>query len=324
MNVAIIGCSGHYGYALEAVGSGVDIICVSPGPESRDISPLINALSSVGAAPRIYSDHITMLESEKNIDLAVVNPWFCHAAQTSIDCLSRGVGVYSEKPLATTIADLNRLEAVYESSGHPLGGMFALRGEPWYLALRRAVRSGEIGAVKSVAARKSYKLGSRDELYRSRETFGGIIPWVAIHAIDWAVDIGGKCARVAALSNCGDNRGNGDLDMVSTTIIEHEGGAISTVTADFLRPDGAASHADDRLIVTGTEGVLEAGSGEVFIENSGGRSRIELPVGRSHFVDFMDAISVGRARVMAEDAIYVTRVALAARDAADAGVWMSL
>ncbi|MBR3503878.1 MAG: hypothetical protein IKO07_06490 [Clostridia bacterium] len=92
---------------------------------------------------------------------------------------------------------------------------------------------------------------------------------------------------------------------------------IATVTADFLRPDGAPRHDDDRLRVTGTRGMLEALNGRVFLENEAPRRELPLLEEKNCFLEMLDAIGTPAVEKLALDAMEVSRVALLARQAGD-------
>ena len=109
-------------------------------------------------------------------------------------------------------------------------------------AIESAVAAGAIGAVRMIHGRKSYKLGERGPLYRRRDRYGGMLPWVGVHAIDLILALGGPCDGVMAAQSDRGNRGHGELEMSAATILRLSGGAIGTVTADYLRPGGAPRH----------------------------------------------------------------------------------
>lgn len=314
MNIAIIGGAGHYPFALEALAMrpGLQLCAVAPAERDEDISGLLAACRERGLAPQIHADARALLDAHPEIELAAVNPWFSRAADVSIACLRRGIHVFSEKPLATAPDRLDELERVWRASGCALGGMFNLRYCGWFKTVRRAIAEGKIGTVRQIQGRKSYKLGNRPEFYRHRETFGGIIPWVGIHALDWATQLGGACASVSALTNAGYNRGHGDMEMTSAVLMALQNGVIATVTADFLRPDGAPRHDDDRLRVTGTAGTLYAYDGQVWLENASGRRSLPIEPGDNCLITLLDAIGTPAAAERAQTDLDVTRTALRA------------
>ncbi|MBR3503879.1 MAG: Gfo/Idh/MocA family oxidoreductase [Clostridia bacterium] len=219
MNIAIIGSSGHFAYAVRALPlrEGLNLRAVAPGSPAEDMAPVLAAAAQTGAHPAAYADWRALLDREA-VDVAVVNPWFCDTADVSIECLKRGIHVFSEKPLATAPDKLDALEASWRASGRSLSGMFGLRTCAWFRTLRRAVDDGLIGEVRQLHGQKSYKLGRRSELYFRRETYGGIIPWVAIHALDWALQLGGRCEWVAGAQDSRCNRGHGELEMTSALL----------------------------------------------------------------------------------------------------------
>ena len=315
MKAVIIGGSGHYAFALQAAALRGDLtLCAAaPGSAKEDISGVMTAAAAQGLPLRYYDDYRTMLDRE-SADLAVVNPWFCDTAEVSTACLGRGLHVFSEKPLATTLGKLDELTEAWRSSGRALDGMFNLRCCGWFNTVRKAVDDGLIGEVRQLQGRKSYRMGQRGEVYRKRETFGGIIPWVGIHALDWVLQLGGKCEWVIGTQDAHENRGHGEMDVTSAVMLKMENGVIGTVTADFFRPDGSLRHDDDRLRVTGTKGTLYAYDGRVFIED--GQNRRELPLigERNCLLDMLDALGTPASERRALDALEVTRVALMARD----------
>ena len=314
MNIAIIGGAGHYPFALEALAMrpGLQLCAVAPAERDEDISGLLAACRERGLAPQIHADARALLDAHPEIELAAVNPWFSRAADVSIACLRRGIHVFSEKPLATALDRLDELERVWRASGCALGGMFNLRYCGWFKTVRRAIAEGKIGTVRQIQGRKSYKLGNRPEFYRHRETFGGIIPWVGIHALDWATQLGGACASVSALTNAGYNRGHGDMEMTSAVLMALQNGVIATVTADFLRPDGAPRHDDDRLRVTGTAVTLYAYDGQGWLEDATGRRSLPIEPGDNCLITLLDAIGTPAAAERAQTDLDVTRTALRA------------
>ncbi|NLG25186.1 MAG: Gfo/Idh/MocA family oxidoreductase [Clostridiales bacterium] len=318
MELLMIGGSGHFGYALEGAQARGDvrIAAMAPGTDGEDLSALEDALAACGMAPRVYQSAQAMLSAER-ADVAVINPWYCDNARWAIECLRRGLHVYSEKPLATEVRQLNALDAAWRASGRALGGMFDLRCAPWFRAIESAVAAGAIGAVRMIHGRKSYKLGERGPLYRRRDRYGGMLPWVGVHAIDLILALGGPCDGVMAAQSDRGNRGHGELEMSAATILRLSGGAIGTVTADYLRPGGAPRHDDDRLMVTGDLGFLEAADGVAYIEDAGPRRPLPLPDRQPPLLRFLNAIGTPDAADQAEQALAASRAALAARRAGD-------
>lgn len=315
MKYGIIGNSGHYSQVLEAMRGGqVCAPCAAaPGSRAEDVRALAEKCGC-----RVYDDWRRMLDEEAP-EIAVVNPWFADTAGISIECLKRGIHVYSEKPVATEMDALDALERAYRESPAALGCMLNLNCCAWYKALSGAIEKGEIGEVRLIHGQKSYRMGRRGEVYHRRETYGGTIPWIGIHAVDWVLRLGGKCEWVAATHTAAANRGNGDMETACAVLLQMENGVIGTVECDFLRPTGSARHDDDRLRVTGTRGMLEAIDGRVYLENESPRRELPLPAGENPFARFVNAIGTPLADELAREAFEDTRICLLARRAADEG-----
>ena len=196
--------------------------------------------------------------------------------------------------------------------------MFGITFEAWCETLKEAVKN--IGEIRMLNGRKSYKLGTRPDFYKSKETFGGIIPWVGIHAIHWIYASSGlKFKSVIATADNIVNNGNGDLETASACIFTMENGAIATVTADYFRPSTADTHDDDRIRVVGTKGIVEYQCGKVTIIDENGTRELELLPAKDVFALFLDRISGKDVGVSMEESLYITKVALKARQAADSG-----
>lgn len=316
LNVGIIGCAGHYGLALDSADRNhtCNIIAVASPKDGTDDTSL-----RIVAAKRdipFYEDWREMLEKEKPGLVEVDTRYDRHAA-VAAECLRKGCGVYCEKPLATTLEDLETLKSTYLASGKPLGGMFNLRWSGWFLGVKRAIEAGEIGEIRLIHGQKSYKFGTRPEFFRHRDQYGGLIPWVAIHALDWCLALGGKCLSVSALQSARDNRGCGETEMSAVIQMELENQVFATVSADYFRPAGGARHDDDRIRVTGTKGMIEVIDGTAWLENDEPRRAISLPEPGDAFGEFVNAVRNGTAEKWAMDALESTRIALLARKAGD-------
>ena len=316
LNVGIIGCAGHYGLALDSADEfeTCNIAAVAAPNDGTDDTSL-----KIVAGKRnipFYSDWREMLEKERPDIVEVDNRYDRHAA-VAAECLKKGCGVYCEKPLATTLEDLETLKSAWQASGQPLGGMFNLRWSGWFLGVKRAIEAGEIGEIRLIHGQKSYKFGTRPEFFRHRDQYGGMIPWVGIHALDWCLALGGKCLSVSALQSARGNHGCGETEMSAVIQMELENQVFATVSADYFRPEGGARHDDDRIRVTGTWGMIEVIDGTAWLENDRSRRAITLPEAGDAFGEFVKAINAGTADGFAIDALESTRIALLAREAGD-------
>ena len=309
MRIGIIGGVGHWFYAINEIPKHT-LVGVAPGFEGEDMRHVRHQLAVKGVEAPLVEDWHELLDE---VDLIIVNTRFDLNATITAEFLRRDIYVFSEKPLAVTLEQLDMLEAVQRESRAFVSAMFGIRGEPWFVTVREAVKS--LGKVRLLNGQKSYRMGNRPDYYRKMETFGGIIPWVAIHAIDWVHELAGAdFTAVRGLSNADYNNGHGEMDVTSLCQFEMEGGILASVSADFMRPMTSPTHDDDRVRVVCTEGVVEYMKGKVVVIDKDGERELPMLAAEDVFEQMLRRIDGEDVGVTTRDSLYITRVALMARD----------
>jgi len=322
MKLCIIGSRGHYGYVFEEIGRfpEVEIIGISTGC-ADDVSRLMGDCQRAGASPIIYEDYLKMLD-ELRPDAVVINGPFALHAQMTLEAMGRGIHLLCEKPIALALDDLDRIEAAYyKTEGIVLMSMVGLRYEPGFMAAWKKLQEGAIGKVKLIHTQKSYKLGNRPDYYKSREAYGGTIPWVGSHALDWIYWFSGSdFGSVLASHSMEDNFENGELEIAAQCQFQMKNGVQASASIDFLRPPGSPTHGDDRIRVAGTRGVIEVIGGRVTLLDDKGEHEIPLSADPRLFSDFVGQIQgTSKGLVSAKDTFNLTRACLIARESADTG-----
>lgn len=327
MKVVQIGAAGHYAYALATMKKyGMDFSAVCyPDPEDGKARAERN-FERFGFSPRVYENAEEMLAKEKP-DIAIINTVMYENGRYAERALSMGISVFCEKPVATTEEQLVRLTEAYrkakrEKENICFCGMFGIDYLPHFETAYRFVKAGGIGEVMLANGQKSYRMGNREKFYSDREKYGGTIPWVAIHAIEWITRIGGLVpTQATACGNTACNAGNGTMEASTLSLFACEKGKMASVSADVMRPAKAPTHDDDRLRLVGSKGVLEVRFGKVFVIDEMGERELALVETETElFEEFILEIEgKGSCRVSAEDAFFATRVALAARESQDTG-----
>ena len=130
---------------------------------------------------------MTALLGDFQPDVVCIGSVYGHNGRLAILALEQGFDFVCEKPLATDRETLSQLHKLTVSGERRIIGEFVMRWEAVFTKARECIRSGIIGEVASIQAQKTYKFGKkRPDFYKARKLFGGIIPWVAVHAIDYA------------------------------------------------------------------------------------------------------------------------------------------
>jgi predicted dehydrogenase len=345
MKIAILGASGHWSLVKDALAAKAPETAgcefhTAPGLAGEDVTPVLTSVASLGGAIRGHADWRALLDSVKP-DLAVVNPPFHLIGAITRECLARGINVLAEKPIATEWEDLNAIRALATAkdlgasrSAPRLMSTFTMRYAPEFLAGYRFVAQGGIGKPSLINVQKSYPLeswdgGARPAFYRKRATFGGVIPWIGMHAIDLIRWFGGaEFATVSAAHTLVGNQGHEELEASATMHFRLTSGTLGSAQVDFLRRRVAKAGGgtddpwgDDRLRAAGDGGMLEIRGGRAWAVTRDGRP-IEIPPVEAPALlpAFIRWTQGGEPMLLStEDCLAAADATLKARDSADRG-----
>ena len=320
VRLAIIGLEGHTSEILDPMNQLPDVELAAVW--DRDPKSAHDfAESKHGHGAHAYGDWRELLDHEK-LDMVGICGTNGERAEIILACAKRKLHIVAEKPLAITVADLERVEHAVAESGIRLTMLISMRFEGVYRALHQIVAAGEIGDVAQISAQKSYKLGERPEWMRDRNTFGGTIPYIAIHMVDLMRWTSGR-ELVEAVSFQGrvGFPHLREMENTTATIFRLDNHGTADLHMDYLRPDTAPSWGDDRLRLAGTRGVAEyqAATGVTLITAKEAPRQIrDLPPDGSLFLDFLASVYLGKPSGLDLRDIYrVNEIVLAARESAD-------
>lgn len=321
MKIVLIGSTGHSKYVVNGLKDNYEdkIVGIAPGSEGESVDDLYQKLK-MDYDLKKYDDYIKMLDELKP-EVAALACHFGDHARAAVEVLKRDIDLFVEKPIATTLAELAEVKSAYEKSDSKLAAMFGIRYKPWFLTAFKYIKEGAIGEVRLMNAQKSYRLGQREDFYKKRETYGGTIPWVGSHAIDWMQWLSGKDFKsVYASHSTIANQNHGELEVSALCHFDFEDQVAGSVNIDYLRPQNATSHDDDRIRIAGDRGVIEVLKEKVYLINDEIEGNRELPLVKKKeiFADFLDWVKGnGDCMITAEESFRVTEAALQARRSAD-------
>ncbi|MCE9603886.1 MAG: Gfo/Idh/MocA family oxidoreductase [Planctomycetia bacterium] len=320
MKLAIIGLKGNARNVLggaRALGD-VEVVAISEAdPEALkafvEKDPLLGGVQT-------YAHWRQLLEHTMPDVCCVADEPGLRAEQIGA-LLERGVHVVAEKPLATTPADLDRLRTAFAASKSQLTMLLELRHQAKNVRLREIIRRGDIGEVSQVSTQRSYIWGERAEWFRSRERFGGTIPYIGIHSLDiirWITGL--EFTQLAALHGNIGRPEMGRTESQASILAQLSNGASFTARLDYLRPAEAPTKADERLRIVGSKGIVEVNEGDDAITLIAGGKVERIPFGTTEplFAEFAKFLRGGPVpRITADDCFYATDLVLRAREAAD-------
>ncbi len=181
---------------------------------------------------KYYRDHREMMDREKPDGVVVSVPNEMHEA-VGLQCAERGIHIFMEKPLTTTLDAADRLIAGAKKHGVRLVCGHHRRFNPKINAVRDAIRSGELGSL--VGVNVFWCMYKPSEYFVAgewrRRKGGGPILINTIHEIDNLRYVCGEISRVyAEVSN--KTRGFEVEDTVSVSVRFEDGALASILMSD--------------------------------------------------------------------------------------------
>lgn len=184
---------------------------------------------------RIFGDAVEMLGDMEPDCVIVASSSDSHAAITRA-ALDAGVHVFSEKPLALSLAEATELRDLARQNGLIYQAGYILRYEARHQLLFDHVSGGRLGRVVLVRSKRNC---SRSWF----ETWGRLSHpvWESmVHDIDlttWITEQ--RCARVTAW---GQRLLGGPPPEAIVAVLEFDGGALAVLETSWLMPDGAPAN----------------------------------------------------------------------------------
>lgn len=290
--------------------------------KARDVAGAHGARAAASLEEAV-SDGDVQIVSVCTPDNAHVEP--CLAAAQA------GKHVLVEKPLATCLADADRILAAANAAGVKLMVGHILRFDPRYCAAKDTVAAGGIGEIAYVYARRYNPLSMAGRM----AAFSSPMFFLGIHDIDivrWVTGL--EIVRVFAVGSRGIMAAgdDGPHDAIAA-LVEFDNGAAGCIEALWSNPDGLPSSLDARLEVLGTVGRVDVvvAHRDVTITTGGRAQGIDVAYGpqvqgqldgalRTQLEHFAWCVKEGReAAVSNEDARMAVAIAEAIHRSLDTG-----
>lgn len=317
IRLAVLGAAHpHVTYALDELAHRPEVALVAVS----DPEPGLAARHAHAHQARSYTDHRVLL-AEQRPDVVMVAGVYAERAAAVLDALDAGAQVLADKPLCTTLAELDAIEAAAERTGCTVSLLLEKRHYPETLAARALLDSGTLGDLVMVASTGPHKLNRPDRppWFLHRAGYGGIIGDLAVHDIDLVLLLSGAAeGTVAGLSD----PAGPDFSLYGAVLLR-AGAVAATIEVSWLTPAAAPYHGDYRMRLTGTEGTAELfwAQGRLLAATTDRPPwQVDLPPGRRPAADALEALAAGRAPETGTAAsLTATRIALLAQQSADDG-----
>lgn len=325
ITVGTIGTWGHGESVLAALNQIPDEVKVVglAGVLAEDNPQSLREKFRICAQAPVF-EHYERLLKEARPRIVIVSTRPDRIAAAARAAARAGCHLICEKPFAIRHEDLDELHDAVKAARVQCLALLDNCARPALQAARQAVQDGLIGDIILCSARKSYKFGTdRPVWFGQRDLYGGTIPWIGIHALDFIQGATGLgFTAVAAMQGNLAHPEYPDCEDHCVFILGLSNGGHASVSLDFLRPQSAPSHGDDWLRLCGSRGVIEAYLERAtctLISDSQPPRELPLPEPVNFFAalarmlrDNPDALAGAT-----EDAFHLARTCLYARDAAD-------
>ncbi|GGD52823.1 Gfo/Idh/MocA family protein [Paenibacillus nasutitermitis] len=203
MKLGVIGYGSRIRDVLEEL-RGVDDRCfVGAIADVRHAEIRNNWHERGGDVPRFYKTTEQMLQKERLDGILIGTRCSLHT-DIALRVLPTGLPLFLEKPVATSIEDLQRLKLAYERHPSPVLVSFPLRTSPMIRLVKEIIDSGKIGTVEHVQAVNNVTYGGVyfHNWYRDERETGGLFLQKATHDFDYINHLTGQkpvavCAMVS-------------------------------------------------------------------------------------------------------------------------------
>ncbi len=275
-----------------------------------------------------HDDYTKMLE-DPQIDLVAIGDYYGIRGQRVIAALKAGKHVISDKPLCTSLAELDEIEQLARTKNLKVGLMLDLRYHEAVQPVREMIQAGKLGQIQAVFFGGQHPLnyGTRPQWYFEAGKHGGTINDIAIHGVDLISDMIGLSLDEVLAARCWNAFADQEPDFKDSAQfmarLSNGAGLLADVSYAAPNTSGFSLPQYWRFTIWGTAGMVElsVGTKEIWLSLNGSSSLLPVavadqPVGDC-LADFLADIAGqdqgrGTASILA-----ASRATLKIQDAAD-------
>ncbi len=269
--VGVIGCSGiGVQHASGLLGLGNATLAAACDLEESTLAEFRDRWQSEWPGLNTYSDHREMLAGE-DLDIVTVATSDHRHADLVVDAANAGVrGIFCEKPLATNLADADRMVRAAERNGAILSVDHTRRFQPlWRHIKEQIVDGGGIGAVQYIVGALN---GRRSMLFRNGTHLVDSICYFADSEPDWVF-----ADLEAGFEDYTEYRGDGGHDPATEPSASGYIHFANGVRGFFAGGSKVSADPKFRCEVVGTTGYVEIGRDSASLIRARERETIQAP-----------------------------------------------
>lgn len=272
-----------------------------------------------------------LFDRAADFDALAVGDYYGRRGSLAIRALEAGKHVISDKPLCTSLDELERIAELRDATDLVVGCMLSNRDAAQFRTAKRLYDQGTIGELQTITFMGQHPLlyGTRPGWYFENGKHGGTLNDIAIHAVDvipWLFGVEWRSVLAARVWNTRLPE-HPHFQVGAQAMLDLEGGAGVIGDVSYLSPDSQGYTVPQywRYTIHGTGGIMETGllMDEVRIYRDGTTEpeTVRLDPGRTDgvLIDFLKEISGSgdEAELTSARVIRSSRTALEIQRAAD-------
>ena len=213
----------------------------------------------------IYKTYEDLL-SDGSVDIVAIGDYFGIRGERAIKALKAGKNVFIDKPVCTSLRELDEIKELSASSELKVGCMLDMRFSGFVPTVREIISGGGIGKIQTICFGGQHPLnyGSRPAWYYEDGKHGGVINDIAIHGIDLIYHIAGLEVKnvVGAREWNGFALNEPQFNDCAQFIAELSNGAGLIGDVSYSTPNSLGYNSPYywRFLIYGTGGLIEFGT----------------------------------------------------------------
>lgn len=269
------------------------------------------------------------LIANADCEVIAIGDYYARRGSLAIAALKAGKHAIADKPLCTSLAELDEITRLSQEKKLKAGCMLTMRGSGHIQGLRKFIRDGAIGEVHAISfgGQHPLNLGSRPAWYFEPGKHRGTINDIGIHAIDaipWMTGLTFETVNAARCWNAFAPEFPHFKDGAQMMLTMNNGcGVLGDVS--YFMPDkgGYALPYYWRITVWGRKGVLETSTTMDAIHRTVDGALKKEPLARAaegYFEQFVKDVRGEEAELNTAAVIASSRLTLKIQQAADEGL----
>lgn len=226
-----------------------------------------SARSAAGKALGVqfnYDNYENLLK-DKSIDVVAIGDYYGKRGSLAIKALKAGKHIYVDKPLCTSMEELNEIERLAREKNLKVGLMLDMRQNKFVKPVYNLIKSGKLGEIQNIffSGQHPLQYGKRASWYFEEGKHGGTINDIAVHGIDMITYLTGHSLKQVLSARCWNAYSKEVTSFKDSAqfMVELTNGAGLMADVSYAAPDSSGYILPFywRFTIWGTGGVMEFG-----------------------------------------------------------------